>query len=66
MQISEMTVTSLQIISISFDSYKLRKKKEVLSWQMNNSNFMLLFDRVHEEFQMLLLQVLNLTKVEIT
>ena len=37
------------------DKNKLKKWK-VLSWQLNNSNFMELTDRIYEEFQMLLLQ----------
>ena len=49
--------------SESEDALKSKNWK-LLSWLLINSNFMVP-DRVHEEFQIVLLQVSNLTKGEI-
>ena len=44
----------------------IKKKWKLLSWQLNNSNFMELSDRIYEAIQMMLLQVSGLTRGEIS
>ena len=56
---------TFQVISKRLTQTNLKKWK-LLSWQLNNSNFMELSDRIYEEFQMLLMQVSSLKKGEIS